>query len=443
MKVVVVGYGRVGSALARELLAAGNQVTVIDNQAARAQRAVRLPGLKVVAGNAVDVQVQREAQVGGSDLFLAVTANDNVNLVAAQIALEVFQVANVIARVYAPSRADVSTGRGIVTVCPTRYTIEQLWEKVREAGGEAVPRMAPVRRSGRPRVALAPVDENKFVVVAGGGRVGFHLARSLRAAGHEVALIERDPQRAAELQARIDCPIIVGDGSMTPVLEEAGAGRCRVFAAVTGRDEDNLVACQTVRALRQKQAQTAGTESDEGPIVGPPLKTIARISDPNNEDLYRTLGVDATVSATSIIQHVIERELPTMSIKTLLSLQGGDVNILEVTLPEGSPVAEHLLRDIVLPRDCNVIAVLRGTRTVIPRGDTVFKPGDVVLTLVGKSSEEALKVVLLGGPPEDDEHDGEGEGSADDVSDLPAEPGSSRRVSGSHAAVPAPTGAKK
>ena len=410
MKVVVVGYGRVGSALARELLAAGNQVTVIDNQAARAQRAVRLAGLKVVAGNAVDVQVQREAQVGGSDMFLAVTANDNVNLVAAQIALEVFQVANVIARVYAPSRADVSAGRGIVTVCPTRYTIEKLWEKVREAGGEAVPRMAPVRRSGRPRVALTPVDENKFVVVAGGGRVGFHLARSLRAAGHEVALIERDPQRAAELQARIDCPIIVGDGSMTPVLEEAGAGRCRVFAAVTGRDEDNLVACQTVRALRQRQPQgadatesTADAEANANAEVamrGPPLKTIARISDPNNEDLYRTLGVDATVSATSIIQHVIERELPTLRIKTLLSLQGGDVNILEVTLPEGSPVAEHLLRDIVLPRDCNVIAVLRGTRTVIPRGDTVFKPGDVVLTLVGKNSEEALKVILLGAPPE-------------------------------------------
>ena len=97
------------------------------------------------------------------------------------------------------------------------------------------------------------------------------------------------PQIAAELSARIDLPIIVGDGSMSPVLEEAGAGRARVFAAVTGRDEDNLVACQTVKTLWPAK------KGPNGWIPGP--KTIARVSDPNNEDLYRALGVDATVSA--------------------------------------------------------------------------------------------------------------------------------------------------
>jgi trk system potassium uptake protein TrkA len=402
MNIVVVGYGRVGSALARELASAGHQVTVIDNQAARVQRAVRLPQARVVTGNAVDVQVQREAGVASADIFLAVTANDNVNLVAAQIALEVFQVAHVIARVYAPSRADVSASRGITTICPTRYTIEALWERVREVAGEAVPRAAPIRRSGRARMPFKPVDEAKFVVVAGGGRVGFHLARSLLSAGHEVALIERDPARAGELSHRIDCPIIVGDSSMTPVLEEAGSGRCRVFCAVTGRDEDNLVACQTVRGMRSTAPGT------------PQLKTIARISDPNNEDLYKALGVDATVSATSIIQHVVERELPTLSIKTLLSIQGGGAHILEVTLPVESPVADHMLRDVVLPRDCNIIAILRDTRTVIPRGDTVFKVGDVVLALVSKESEEDLKSTILAPPPPapGEEHgDGESEAS--------------------------------
>jgi trk system potassium uptake protein TrkA len=209
------------------------------------------------------------------------------------------------------------------------------------------------------------------------------------AAGHEVALIEQNAQIAAELSARIDLPIIVGDGSMSPVLEEAGAGRARVFAAVTGRDEDNLVACQTVKTL------WPGKEGPDGKWIPGP-KTIARISDPQNEDLYRALGVDATVSATSLIQSVVERELPTLKIKTLLSLQAGGVSILELTLSDTSPVVGKPLREIIVPKDCNVVAILRGAVAVVPRGDTVFSPGDVVLTLVGKGSEKALKETLLG-----------------------------------------------
>jgi trk system potassium uptake protein len=383
MNVIVVGYGRVGSSLARELLNEGHTVTIIDNKSDRVQRAVRLQGARVVAGNAVDVQVQREANVAAADVFLAVTSNDNVNLVASQIAIEVFQVTNVIARVYAPSRADVTANRGIISICPTTFTIDAIRDRVREAAAEAMPHTPPAKRVTRPRMeAVKVVDESKFVVIAGGGRVGFHLARSLLAAGHEVALIERDPHIAAELTARLDCPVIIGDGSMTPVLEESGAARCRVFAAVTGRDEDNLIACQTVKTM------TAGSPS--------PPKTIARVSDPHNEDLYRALGVEATVSATSLIQNVIERELPTVGIKTVLSLHGGVVNLLELTLPPEAPVIDHPLRDIVLPKESNVVAILRGGRPVVPRGDTMFKVGDIVLTLVAKDSERALKETLLG-----------------------------------------------
>jgi trk system potassium uptake protein TrkA len=392
MNVVVIGYGRVGSALAREAVARGHAVTVIDNHSSRVQRAVRLQGARVVAGSAVDVQVQRDAAVGSADLFLAVTSNDNVNLVAAQIAVEVFQVTNVVARVYAPSRSEVTANRGIVTFCPTSYAIDRGLELMLAAEGEAAPHSPPARKTGaRQRVTYKPADETKFVVVAGGGRVGFHLARSLVTAGHEVAMIERDPQTAAELSARIDIPVIVGDGSMSPVLEEAGAGRAKVFAAVTGQDEDNLIACQTVKTLWQAQNQ--------GPGAGTPPKTIARISDPYNEDLYRALGVDATVSATSLIQSVVERELPTLKIKTLLSLQAGGVSILELTLSDTSPVAGKPLREIIVPKDCNVVAILRGAVAVVPRGDTVFSPGDVVLTLVGKGSEQALKTTLLGEEP--------------------------------------------
>lgn len=387
MKVVVVGYGRVGSALARELANDGHNVIVIDNQSSRVQRAARLPGVKVTTGNAVDVTVQREAGVSGTDAFLAVTSNDNVNLVAAQIALEVFQVPNVFARVYVPSRAELTGERGVVSVCPTHYTIEALLEKARAVADETTTQPLAIKKaSKRERPHLQPADESKFVVVAGGGRVGFHLARSLLKNGHEVAVIERDARVAGEIKARLDCPVIVGDGSMSPVQEEAGVSRARVFAAVTGQDEDNLVACQTARVLSKT------------------CKTIARVSDPTNEELYRALGVNATISATSLIENVIEREMPTLQIKTLLSLPGGSFNILELLLHEKAPVIDRPLRDIVLPRDTNVVAILRNQKTVVPRGDTKFAPGDVVITLVGKESEDQLKRVLLGDEVTDDEH---------------------------------------
>jgi Trk K+ transport system NAD-binding subunit len=296
MNVVIVGFGRVGSALAHELLSGGHAVTIIDNRAERVQRAVRLPGARVVAGNGLDVQVHREAEVGSADAFVAVTPHDNVNLVASQIAIDVFKVRHVMARVYTPSRVELSERRGILTVCPTRFTTDALGDKLRELAGQPVLSPSRARRVTRPRIETAkPPGESQLVVIAGGGHIGFHLTRSLVAAGHDVTLIERDPRLANDLSARLDCAIVAGDASLEAILDEAGARQCQVFAALTGRDEDNLIACQTVKAM------TANNPT--------PTKTIARVSDPQNEELYRTLGADVTMSATSLIRNLIEREL--------------------------------------------------------------------------------------------------------------------------------------
>ena len=118
-------------------------------------------------------------------------------------------------------------------------------------------------------------------------------------------MIERDIRRAAALSNKLDCPVFVGDTSTHDVLESAEADRARVFVAATGSDQDNLIACQVARK-----------------VFGVP-KTIARASNPKNEAVMAVLGVDSTVSSTAIIQQVIERELPTVRIKTLLSLQEG------------------------------------------------------------------------------------------------------------------------
>jgi trk system potassium uptake protein TrkA len=191
-------------------------------------------------------------------------------------------------------------------------------------------------------------------------------------------MIERDSARATALSSKLDCPVFVGDSSTHDVLEKAGAGRARVFVAATGSDQDNLIACQVAKK-----------------VFGVP-KTIARASNPKNEAVMARLGIDSTVSSTAIIQQVIERELPTVRIKTLLSLQSGAFQILELPLDGVSPAVGRAVREINLPHESNLIAILRGKETVVPRGDTKLNEGDIVIALVNTEQEGELRSALLG-----------------------------------------------
>ena len=119
-------------------------------------------------------------------------------------------------------------------------------------------------------------------------------------------------------------------------------------------------------------------------------------SNPKNEDVMARLGVDSTVSSTAIIQQVIERELPTVRIKTLLSLQAGAFQILEYPVDAHAPAANRLLKEIDLPDESNLIAILRGNLTVVPRGETRLQEGDMIVALVKSEQEAQLRTALLG-----------------------------------------------
>jgi trk system potassium uptake protein TrkA len=380
MKIVVIGYGRVGSRTVAALLERGHQISLVDKEASRLGRASQLEGVELVQGNGIDVDVQREAGVGEADMLLAVTFDDNVNLMAAQVARTHFRVPIAIARVYEPSHAEATQeDPQLVVVCPTLFAVKHIVEQVDVAAGQTREPRTPIET---PEPAIterfdAP-DESRYILIAGGGKVGVNLARELYEAGHEVAVIEREASRAAALSNKLDCSIFIGDSSTHDVLENAGAKRARVFVAATGSDQDNLIACQLAKK-----------------VFGVP-KTIARASNPKNEDVMTRLGVDSTVSSTAIIEQVIERELPTVKIKTLLSLQAGAYQILEYTIDASSPAAGKSVREIGLPGDSNLIAVLRGQSTVVARGDTRLSEGDLVVALVNTEQESQLRTALLG-----------------------------------------------
>ena len=380
MRIVIIGYGRVGSRIVAALVGRGHQISLIDKEGTRLSRASQFEDVELIQGNGIDVDVQREAGMAEAELLLAITRDDNVNLMAAQVARTHYQVPLAIARVYEPSHSEATQeDPQLVVVCPTLLAAKIIVERVDEAAKQgSVDRIPaePVKANPRPRFGAG--DESRYILIAGGGKVGVNLARELYDSGHEVAVIEQDNARAATLSNKLDCPVYIGDSSTHDVLETAGANRARVFVAATGSDQDNLIACQVARK-----------------VFGVP-KTIARASNPKNEEVMARLGVDSTVSSTAIIQQVIERELPTVRIKTLLSLQEGAFQILEYPIDFDSPAANAFVRDLKFPSNTNLIAILRQNTTVVPRGDTQIREGDLIMALVSVEQESELRQALLG-----------------------------------------------
>ena len=146
-----------------------------------------------------------------------------------------------------------------------------------------------------------------YVVVIGGGNVGYYLTKELLAAGHEVVMIEKDPARARTIADELGSIVIPNDGCEGRYQAEAGMARADVVAAVTGDDEDNLVACQVAKMKFNVP------------------RAIARVNNPSNEALFRRLAIDDTVSPTRSILALIEHEIPIHDLLHLAELEGGEV----------------------------------------------------------------------------------------------------------------------
>jgi trk system potassium uptake protein TrkA len=217
-----------------------------------------------------------------------------------------------------------------------------------------------------------------YVIVVGGGKVGYYLAKTLLTEGHEVAVIEKDPARCRKIERDIGDILVIGDGSTPDGLERAGASRAGVVAAVTGQDETNLVACQVAKTFFQVS------------------RTIARVNNPKNEALFHALGAGIAVSSTQRITDLIQREVDTRKLQNLLTFEAGEVNLVEVDLPPNAPVAGHKLADLRLPQGSLLVAVMRSGRLIIPDGRTQLLGGDRLIAVSQSDREADLTRLLLG-----------------------------------------------
>jgi trk system potassium uptake protein TrkA len=215
-----------------------------------------------------------------------------------------------------------------------------------------------------------------YIIVVGGGKVGYYLTKTLVNEGYEVLLIEKNPKKVAVYAERFGSVVLEGDGAESSTLEAAGVARADVVIAVTGDDEDNLVICQTAK---------------KGFNVP---RTIARVNNPKNEEIFKKLGIDVTVSATNLILSIIEQEIPERGLVHLMTLKHAQLAIVEATVEDGSPVEGKQLAEIDFPPNVVISAVLRDGTLMIPKGDTTLQSGDEVIALSNRESEEPLRQML-------------------------------------------------
>ena len=212
-----------------------------------------------------------------------------------------------------------------------------------------------------------------YIIIVGGGKIGYYLSKTLISFKHDVIIIEPQKDLCEKIANQLNIRVCNGDGTTIEKLDEVDAAKADILVAVTGRDEDNLIACQLAKS-------NFGIR-----------RTIARVNNPKNIEVFKMLGVDSAVSSTSLIADMIEQEIDYSGMKTLMMLKNGKIAISEIEVMENSAVCGKHLKDVKLPKDCILISLIREEEFIIPNGLTVLQNGDDVIAVSLKENQEILK----------------------------------------------------
>jgi trk system potassium uptake protein TrkA len=216
------------------------------------------------------------------------------------------------------------------------------------------------------------------VLVVGGGKVGAHLASLLLAGGHRVRVIEIREERLVPLRHDLAPEVVVqGDGTDPDVLESTGIRQAHAVAAVTGADEINLVITSLARF-------EFGVD-----------RTIARVNNPKNAWLFtQEMGVDVALNQADVMAHLVAEEMSLGDMITLLKLRKGQHSLVEEKVHPAAAAAGKAVRDLNLPAQCVLSAVIRQGQLIIPHGDLVLQANDEVLAVVHASQVDQLAAIL-------------------------------------------------
>ena len=214
-----------------------------------------------------------------------------------------------------------------------------------------------------------------FIIIVGGGKVGYYLAKTLAPQKHRLVLMESDAAHCTKIAGELsdlNIGLVLGDGTDVRSLEDAQIAKADVLIAVTGHDQNNLVACQLAKQY-----------------FGVP-RTIARVNNPKNIQVFKRLGVDSVVSSTAHIASMIGHEVDWVSINQMLAQKVGDVRIKDLPVSASSLAAGNIVSSLNLPKGTILISVIREKEAFIPDGQTKILAGDSVIAL---SREENMKML--------------------------------------------------
>lgn len=217
-----------------------------------------------------------------------------------------------------------------------------------------------------------------FVLIAGGEPTGVQLAAFLVAQNQQVRLIEHQPEVLSHIHRELPTEVIYeGDATDLKVLEQAGIRQAQVLVTCTPNDADNLALCflaHTVYAVP---------------------RTIGRINNPRHAWLFdQKFHVDVALNEAGILAHLIEEEMSLGDMMTLLKLRRGQYSLVEVRIPAGAKAAGIAIKDLTLPEQCVIAAVIRQGEMVVPRGATTLEVGDEVLAVTDSQGAEQLAALF-------------------------------------------------
>ncbi len=218
-----------------------------------------------------------------------------------------------------------------------------------------------------------------YIIIVGGGEVGYYLSKALLNEGHEILVVEKDAVRSGFIIDELGSVCVRGDGCEAATLDQVGTGRADMLIAVTDDDEDNLVACQVAKHKFNVP------------------RTIARITNPKNEAIFKKLGIDVTISSTNIILEYIEEEVPTHPLTHLLTIRDKGLEIVEVKIPADSTTVGKAVKELSLPPESILSLLIRKDQKLhLFTANTVLQAEDQIIAVTTPESEEALRTALRG-----------------------------------------------
>lgn len=214
------------------------------------------------------------------------------------------------------------------------------------------------------------------IIIVGGGKVGYYLTKTLAPHKHKVTLIEEDPVLCRKISgemAALGIRLVNGDGTNVQCLEDAAIRRADVLIAVTGQDQNNLVACQLAK-------NHFGVE-----------RTIARVNNPKNIHVFERLSVDSVVSSTVYIANIIEHEVDWSGIHHMITQKSGNVRMKSIVIGGHSPAVNRCIAELSLPKGTVVACVVRGSEAFVPNGQTSLVAGDLLVVLTHDENQRLLE----------------------------------------------------